>query len=144
METLAALGGVANIVVAIIACVALFLAWRQIGVSRELSALQAYETYHSMCLQYSEYSSGNVDFASFDAAKLQQYQVYVLYTLMMDERIFALFPKDAGWIFSIKDDIEMHWEYIASSHFADHLANQQWNILPLIREVLTEKAAANS
>jgi hypothetical protein len=142
MEALAIAGSVANIVVAAIAALALFLAWRQIGVSRELSALEAYENYHSMCLQHSEFSSGKVDFASFDAAKRQQYQVYVLYTLMMDERIFALFPKDAGWIFSIKDDIEMHWEYIASPYFSDHLANQQWKILPLIQEVLAEKAAA--
>ena len=127
---------IANLIVATVALVALFLAWRQISVSRELSALEAYENYYSMCLQYPHFSSGAVDFEKFNAAKLRQYEIYVLYTLMMDERIFALFPNDKGWIYSIEDDIRMHLSYISSLHFSEHLEHQNWKILPIIQRVI--------
>jgi hypothetical protein len=130
------------VVVALIAGLALYLAWRQIGVSRELSALDAYENYHSMCLQYPEFSCGNVPFKRFASAKRRQYEVYVLYTLMMDERIYALFPNDEAWLFSIKDDIRLHSEFIASPHFIEHLSNQGWKILPIIEEVLAESRSS--
>ena len=138
MTDLATLGSLANLIVALVAMVALYMASRQIAISRELSALEAYENYHSMCLQYPEYSSGSVNFEKFDNEKLQQYQIYVLYTLMMDERIFALFPKDSGWIFSIEDDIQMHLGFIKSIHFKMHLENQNWKILPIIQRVIAK------
>jgi len=137
---LAVATNVANITIAGAAAAALYLAWRQIGISRELSALEAYENYHMMCLQYPQFSNGNVDFEGFDKIELSQYTVYVLYTLMMVERIHALFPNDEGWRFSICDDIRMHKKFIASEVFSRHLANQQWAILPLIMTVLREDA----
>lgn len=109
--TIAVANYVANIIIAGAAAAALYLGWRQIGISRELSALEAYENYHMMCLQYPEFSNGDVDYEGLDKIELSQYTVYVLYTLMMVERIHALFPKDEGWHFSICDDIRMHEIY---------------------------------
>jgi hypothetical protein len=138
MSGLATLSDISSIVVGLIAVLALYLAWRQIAVSRELSAMEAYENYHSMCLQYAEYTSGEVEFEKFSPAKLRHYEIYVLYTLMMCERIYALFPDDAGWLFSIEDDIKMHLPFIKSEFFATQLDNQQWNILPIIKRVINE------
>jgi hypothetical protein len=127
-----------NGLVAAAALAALYLGWRQVGISRELSALEAYENYHLTCLQYPEFSCGGVEFDKFDENHLRKYEVYVLYTLMMGERIFALFPNDVGWRYSICDDIRMHRQFIESEHFSEHLAHQGWKILPLIKSVLAE------
>jgi hypothetical protein len=94
-----------------------------------------------MCLQYSHFSTGDVEFEKFDAKELRCYEMFVLYTLMMDERIFALFPNDAGWLFSIKDDIRMHRKFLTSPIFSAHLAGQEWSILPLIKQVVAENQA---
>jgi hypothetical protein len=138
-EALTVAGGLANILVSVTAALALYLAWRQIKISRELSALEAYEKYHEMCLQFPQFGSGHVDYEQLSKSDSRAYVIWVLYTLMIGERIFALFPKDEGWCFSIMDDIRMHRKFIASEHFAYHLQGQGWTITPLIKRVLDEQ-----
>jgi hypothetical protein len=125
-------------VLAVTAVVALWVAWRQIGISRELAALEAYENYHSMCLRYPQFTTGEVDFRNFNRQEKEQYKIFVLYTLMMDERIYTLFPRDRGWRFSIKDDIRTHKRFISSEEFAQDLSSQGWSFTSLIDEVLAE------
>ena len=136
-------GVFSNLVLALTAGIALFLAWRQIAISRELGALEAYENYHIICLQYPEMASGKVNFGDFDHDKLRQYEMFVLYTLMVAERIFALFPHDKEWRFSIEDDVRMHVEFIRSEHFVGHLRKQGWSILHIITAVMNEDERAD-
>lgn len=127
---------------AVTAIAALVVAWWQIGVSRELAALEAYEKYQLECLKYPEFTSGSVEFSNLSPEEQRRYESFVLYTLMMDERIYKLFPKDPGWSFSIKDDIRMHRNFLSSDYFAEQLEGQGWNFRPLITEVLSEPPAA--
>lgn len=131
-------GIAANVIVASAASIALWIGWRQVSISREISALEAYENYHLLCLQYPKYSTGRIDFEKSKADELDSYTVFVLYTLMIGERIYSLFPNDKGWMFSIEEDIRIHRRFIASDIFSYHLHNQQWLIRPLIERVLEE------
>ena len=131
-------GSLANIVVAVTAGAALYLAWSQIKLSRELSALDAYERYHEMCMEYPQYVDGSLDYKTLNATERSCYETFVLYTLMIDERIYSLFPDDDAWHYSIMDDIRSHKPFIGSDDFGHHLEGQGWTITPLIKRVLAE------
>ena len=79
-----------------------------------------------------------MEFEAFDEQTFRQYEMFVLYSLMIGERIYGLFPRDKGWRYSIKDDLRMHKRFLNSDAFKPHLQGQEWRMLPLIEEVLLE------
>jgi hypothetical protein len=129
---------ISNLSVAIFAGVALFLAWQQIKISREMSALSAYENYHILCLQYQNFAGGRFDFEKCTADERDAYTVFVLYTLMTGERIFTLYPNDTGWRHAVKDDVSLHYKFISSPYFEEYRANQQDLMKELIDEAIRE------
>ena len=132
------LAPVTNLLIALFAGVALIVAVRQIKISREISALAAYENYHLLCLQYPRFAGGRLDYENSDPDELDSYIVFVLYMLMTGERIFALFPREPGWCHAIEDDIRIHRRFIASEQFREYRENQEWQIKSLIDKVLSE------
>ncbi len=132
------ISAMANVVVAIIAGIALYIGWRQVHVSREISALEAYENYHLVSLDHPKFATGNIDFDKASAEHRECYSCYVSYALMTGERIMSLFPHDEGWVEAIKDDIRIHRSFIASDHFKSYRDNQTERMSELICEVLAE------
>ncbi len=128
---------VANVAIALFAGIALFVAIRQIHISREVSSLSAYESYHLACLQYPDFATG---LRACDPAKRDCYLTFVLFALMTGERVLKLFPKDETWIYAVKDDIRLHRDIIASDYFRGYREHQDLAIRQLIDEVLAELA----
>lgn len=133
------MGATAEAVVAVFAGVALFVGLRQVRISHEVGALEAYENYHMTCLQYPQFSSGRLNFERCSATERDCYLTFVLYALMTGERVLRLFPKDQTWVFAVKDDIRLHRRFIASPHFRNYRRFQDRMIRWLIVEVLKEK-----
>ncbi|HEX8123966.1 MAG TPA: hypothetical protein VF548_00110 [Allosphingosinicella sp.] len=124
----------ADVTVAIFAGVALFIGWRQVGISRELSALSAYEQYHLASLQHPQFGSGTFNTDGASEEQLSCYRVFVSFCLMTGERILSLFPTDPFWRAAIKDDVLIHARLIRSPIFQKHLENQ----IPLMRQLIDE------
>lgn len=127
-----------SVLVACTAVYAIYYARQQIRLARETSTREAYEHYHEILLQYPKFTTGNVEFETFDDEQFEQYQTFVLYTLMIGERVYLLFPNNSGWHYSIKDDIRLHKRFIGSDRFKDNLENQDWKTMRFIEEVLAE------
>ena len=138
MNTLAIIGSASNVLVAIFAGIALFIGIRQVNISREVSALSAYENYHMACLQYPDFAGGRINHSKCDPKTLDCYLTFVLYALMTGERVLKLFPADETWVYAVKDDIRLHRSLIASDYFAGYRAHQDPVIRALIDEVLEE------
>ena len=134
------IGAIANVLIATIAGIALYIGWRQVHVSRELSALEAYENYHLVTVEHPKFAGGTIDFEKASSDERECYSCYVSYALMTGERIMSLFPRDEGWVEAIKDDIRIHRAFIASDHFTPYRENQTDRMAELIREVLAEAA----
>jgi hypothetical protein len=143
MDTIDIIVAGTNLMVAIFAGIALFVGIRQIHISREVSALAAYENYHMACLQYPEFAGGRLDFVACDPKKFDCYCTFVLYALMTGERVLKLFPDDKDWIYAVKDDIRLHRRFIRSDHFVGYRNHQHETIQRLIHDVLAECEDAN-
>jgi hypothetical protein len=128
----------ANLIVAVAAAVALYIGWRQIKISRELSAIAAYENHLALCLQYPRYSTGQIRFEDLSVEDLDGYIVFVHYVLTTGERIYSIFPNDKGWALAIEQDIRLHRRFIASKHFTNRLKYKTWRINTIIERVLNE------
>lgn len=132
----------ADVVVAVFAGVALWVGLRQVRISHEIGALQAYENYHMACLQYPAFASGRLDFEKCAQEKRDCYVTFVLYALMTGERVLRLFPRDPSWVHAVKDDIRLHRRLIVSSAFRHYRRQQDTAIRRLVIEVLCEKAGS--
>jgi hypothetical protein len=128
-----------NVLLTLFAATALYVGYRQILISNEIAARSAYENYHLLCLQYADLSCGDVNFEKFNSVDLDRYTVFVLYMLMTGERVYTLFPHDAGWRFALEDDVRKHKKFISSPHFAAHRHQQGWLTQDLIEHVLAEE-----
>ena len=126
----------ANFAVAIAAVAALFLARHQIQASREVSALEAYEDYHKFAIEYPEFCIGP-DPKSLPENERFRYTYFVLYILMVGERIYITVPRHDSWTAAIEGDIRIHKKLISSTHFSQYL-KQEWAINHLIAKVLAE------
>ncbi|HMG48251.1 MAG TPA: hypothetical protein VK614_12415 [Allosphingosinicella sp.] len=133
---------VTNVLLTIFAATALYVGYRQIAISNEIAARSAYESYHLLCLQYPELSCGDIEYEDLGKEQLDKYTVFVLYMLMTGERVYALFPHDAGWAFALEDDVRKHRRFISSPYFAEHRSKQEWLTQALIERVLAEDAKA--
>ena len=127
-----------NLAIALFACVALLVGIHQVFISREVSALSAYESYHLACLEHPDFSCGRVDWRRCGEQRRECYTTFVLFALMTGERVIKLFPRDRTWIHAVKDDIRIHRDFIASEGFRPYRENQYWRICRLIEEVLAE------
>jgi hypothetical protein len=138
MTGLAVISMIADVVVALFAGAALVIGWRQVRISRELSALEAYEHYHLLCLQHPKFSGGAFGFEACSAQDRDSYCTFVLFALMTGERILNIFPRNESWRESIRDDIRIHRRLIRSTHFEAYKRNQVRPMSDLIDEVLAE------
>lgn len=141
MAYLEIINTLANLIIALCAGAALIFAVRQIHISREVSSLSAYESYHLACLQYPEFATGLLDWRECDPIKRDCYLTFVLFALMTGERVLKLFPREETWIFAVKDDIRLHRDFIGSPDFKEFRENQDPAIRRLIDEVLSEPRA---
>lgn len=137
-DSLAYIGAISQIVVALVAVTALIIAWRQVQASKQLSALEAYERYHILCLEYPNFGSGQVRLENAKRLETDQYCVFVSYALMTAERILMQFPSDEAWVEAVKDDIRIHRKMISSDYFKPYRHNQTAVVASLIEEVLSE------
>ena len=125
-----------NITVALAAIAALFFARQQVRASREISALEAYEDYHKFAIEYPQFCTGPNP-KNLNDREVFRYIYFVLYILMVAERIFITVPKRESWIPSIEEDIRIHKKLISSEQFSPYL-QQEWAISYLISKVLAE------
>lgn len=132
------LSGACNLALAIFAGIALLVGVRQAYISREVSALTAYESYHLACLQYPDLACGRVDWRRSGVQRREHYTTFVLFALMTGERVIKLFPRDKTWLHALKDDIRIHRDFISSDQFRIYRENQYWRICRLIEEVIRE------
>lgn len=132
------IGPWSNFAVALIAIIALFYAHGQIRISREIGARQAYERYHELLLDHPEYISAHKNVDDLDDEQFFLLETFVLYTLMIDERLYEVFHNKPGWINSIEDDIRININVIKCDRFADQLENQNWTIKHLILKIMRE------
>ncbi len=127
-----------NLALAVFAAIALIVGVHQVHISREVSALTAYESYHLACLQYPDLACANVGWKRCGEVRREHYCTFVLFALMTGERVIKLFPRDPTWIHAVKDDIRIHRDFIASDGFKSFRENQNWRVCRLIEEVLEE------
>ncbi|MEQ1882786.1 MAG: hypothetical protein ABL878_17665 [Burkholderiales bacterium] len=131
------LADICNLLLVTFAGIALYVGLKQVAISREISALSAYESYHMTCINHPEFSAG----FAFDKAselEIERYRMFVLYALMTGERILNLFPKDKLWIFAIEDDVRIHQEFLSSDHFRPYRGKQDPKMSALIERVLSQ------
>jgi len=128
-------------IVALFAGIALIVGVRQVHISREVSALSAYESYHIACLQYPEFAGGMTDWRRASSQRRDCYTTFVLFALMTGERVLKLFPRDDTWIYAVKDDIRLHRDIIGSDEFRGYRDHQDPLIRQLIEEVVDEPQA---
>jgi len=135
MADIIALGTLAAAVAtAIVAIAGLFVAMRQIRSSREVEALNAYEKYHHLCLEYPEFGTGDFDWASAEPVERRRYFVFVLSVLLTIERILVLFPRDRVWRAAFLDDLDCHERFLRSDEFVMYQPAIDKAVLRLVEE----------
>jgi len=135
-ETISA---IANVAVALFAAIALWVGWRQVLLSREMSALEAYENYHVVAVEHPEFASGRFDFEAAAPDEVERYCLFVHFVLMAGERVLRLFPNDRAWTFAVEDDVRIHRRFISSVYFEEYLAYQDPRMSVIIQRVLKEE-----
>lgn len=136
MSLAEAISATSSIVVGFAAVAALILAWFQVRVSREISAISAYEDYHKLSLQYPEFGLG-ADHEKLSELDKRRYLFFVLYALMVGERIFLMSRAGREWTDAIESDVRLHKKFMLSDEFSTYRA-QDWAINPIIERVLAE------
>lgn len=126
---------------AIVAIVALFIARRQIRTTHEVEALNAYEKYHHLCLQYPEYGCGAFDYERSRGLERRQYVTFALSMLLTVERILMLFPKNDLWRQSFFDDFAQHESFLRSQEFQSFEPSLQPELRELIGRFLNNEAS---
>lgn len=124
-----------------VAIVGVIMAMRQIQISREMRAQDAYETYHHLGLQHADLGTGLMDPQSATEADRRRYTWFVLSMLLTVERILTLFPNDKHWRAALDDDIITHAKLISSPEFAPHRASLDPKVVKLIDGVLARLSA---
>ncbi|CAN0481388.1 unnamed protein product, partial [Phaeothamnion confervicola] len=107
-------------VTALAAFCGLLIAWRQIGVSRQVAAQNAYEAYHHVVIASPQLGRGTFDFSRAKGDDRERYRWFVLSMLLTVERILTLFPKDKQWAVALEQDIILHHRFIESEWFEPH------------------------
>ncbi len=110
----------ANFGLLIAAVIALFVAGKQIRVARETEAINAYEKYHHVSLEYPRLANG-FDHAASTPEEYTQYEFYVMCMLLTIERVMTLFPDDREWSAAFLDDVRRHQKFFCSNRFAQHI-----------------------
>ena len=131
----AIVGGFSELGILIAALIGFIFALRQIRVSREIAAQDAYEAYHHFGFQYPHLSSGGFDFAAANRDDRNQYHWFVMSMLLTVEKIITLFPNDKAWRNAVEDDIAHHIEYLESNHFQTNRASLDGRVLNIIDEM---------
>ena len=119
-----------------IALAGVIMAMRQLRISREMRAQDAYEAYHHLGLQYPELGTGLLDSARASELDRRRYVWFVLSMLLTVERILTLFPRDRHWRSALEDDIRTHAKLIGSTEFAPHRESLDPKVVKLIDHVL--------
>lgn len=107
---------IANVIVAIIAMVALAVAAKQLKAQRENTALETYRQYVRLALEHPEFSGPALQLADFNDKKTKErYEWFVSYLLMAAEQILDLDPNNPEWLATITTQLGYHKEYLNSS-----------------------------
>jgi hypothetical protein len=130
------ISAVSNLIVAAAAAAALYIGWRQVTISREISALEAYEDYHRLCIEYPEFSDG-ADVDELSEIDKKRYVSFVLFVMMTGERVYSLFPNDDSWCDSLRDDFRTHRHLLEHEVFST-FRRQKWLTGALLESVLAE------
>lgn len=116
----------------ILAAMGLSIAARQIQTAREIEALNGYEKYHHLCLEYPDLACADFDHEGASAVDKQRYEVFVASMLLTIERIIVLFPRDKVWRAAFDDDIGRHAKFLGSDQFKRYRPTINPEVLELI------------
>jgi len=117
----------------LVALAALVFALRQIRLSKELEALNSYESYHRLLLEYPSLGSGQVNLEAPSIEKWK-YETFVLSMLLTMERVMVLRPSDPSWEFALEDDLNAHKEFLSSKDFVPLMGTLHRDVAAFIKQ----------